>query len=252
MKNTNQIVTIILFFLMSYSYAQTKDSLMYVFGQNLKVYKKTNSNIFQIKRNKKIIYNNLKFIEILGTSLQVLDKNNTIYYIDLNGKKETEPNIDLGVCGLVPYHIYEISKQNGKHILTHNESYNRNDNTNPIAIDSIKANEVDEIYFWNKKKRIEIDGNEFVFSYTKVFPYALIVKKDNKLGILFKNKLSFYDEVIYDSGLLKVLINGECGYYGITKVKYKKLGSYNFGLAKFKTIDGKNGYVDRNGNEYYE
>jgi len=236
------------------SFAQKKDSLVYEFGENLKVYKDLNSNTFNIKKNdKKAIFENLKFIEHLGEYLQVLDKNNIPFYINNKGKKEKKVNITLELCGTVPNYIYQIIENKGKYFLTENENfYDYEDKIPPKIIDSIEIKGIDKINFPNNEKKTEFDGNSFVFNHTKVYPNAIIIQKGKKQGVLYKNDLKYFDKVTYDSGLLKVEINKELGYYGITKVKYKELEQFIFGLAKFKTLDDKIGYVDSNGKEYYE
>ena len=62
----------------------------------------------------------------------------------------------------------------------------------------------------------------------------------------------FYDEIIYDNGIFKIKKNDLLGYYKITQPKYKELNGFTFGLAKFKTENGKTGYIDNYGNEYYD
>jgi len=137
--------------------------------------------------------------------------------------------------------------------LTENENFfDYEDKISPKIIDSIEIKGIDKINFLNKEKKIEFDGNSFIFNYTKVFPYAIIIQKGKQQGVLFENNLKYYDEVTYDSGLLKVKIDNQIGYYEITDVKYKELEGFIFGLAKFKTFDGRTGYVDSNGNEYYD
>ena len=236
------------------SFAQQNDSLVYEFGENFKIYKILKSNTFEIKKNdKKVIFKNLKFIEHLGEYLQVLDKNNTPFYIDSKGKKKKKVNISLELCGTVPNYVYQIIEKKEKYFLTENENfYDYEDKIPPKIIDSIEIKGIDKINFSNNEKKIEFDENSFVFNHTKVFPNAIIIQKGKKQGILYENDLKYFDKVTYDSGLLKVQINNEFGYYGITEVKYKELEEFIFGLAKFKTTDNRIGYVDSNGKEYYE
>lgn len=253
-KTMRTLLTSILILSIANSFAQKNDSLVYEFGENFKVFKTLKSNTFKIKNNDgKVIFRNLKFIEHLGEYLQVLDKNNTHFYINSKGKKKKKVYINLELCGTVPNYVYQIKEKNNKYYLTENENfYDYEDKIPPKIIDSIKTKGIDKINFPNNEKKIEFDENTFVFNYTKVFPNAIIIQKGKQQGILYKNDLKFFDKVIYDSGLLKVQINNEFGYYGITEVKYKELEPFVFGLAKFKTTDDRIGYVDSIGKEYYE
>ena len=99
---------------------------------------------------------------------------------------------------------------------------------------------------------MNISGNDFIFNATKVFPKALIIEKDGKKAIFYNNELSFFDEIIYDNGIFKIKKNGLFGYYKITHPKYIQLNGFSFGLAKFKLENGKTGFIDNDGNEYYD
>ncbi|SEA60138.1 hypothetical protein [Bizionia paragorgiae] len=248
------LLTFVLFLNLISAFAQNNDSLVYEFGDKLKVYKDLNSQTFRIKKNdKKVVFKKLKFIEHLGEYLQVLDKNNIPFYINNKGKKKKKVNITLALCGTVPNYVYEIVEKNESYYLTENENfYDYEDKIPPKIIDSIEVKGIDKINFPNNENKIEFDENSFVFNHTEVFPHALIIQKGKKQGVLYQGKLTFYDEVTYDSGLLKVKINNQLGYYGITKARYKELETFIFGLAKFKTFDNRSGYVDSNGKEYYK
>jgi len=83
------LLTFVLFLNLISAFAQNNDSLVYEFGDKLKVYKDLNSQTFRIKKNdKKVVFKKLKFIEHLGEYLQVLDKNNIPFYINNKGKKK--------------------------------------------------------------------------------------------------------------------------------------------------------------------
>ena len=46
--------------------------------------------------------------------------------------------------------------------------------------------------------------------------------------------------------------NGMLGYYKITPIKYKTLDDFKESLARFTLPDGRKGYVDLKGKEYYD
>ena len=196
----------------------------------------------------------MKFIyPTYGSYLQVLDKKNSYFYINSKGKKTKKVNISLGLCGTVPHYSYEIIETDEKYILTEDETfYDYNNLEAPIAIDSISKSNIKSIYFHNNERKINFTENTFVFNATKVFPQAIIVEKDNRKGILYQGELTFFDEIIYDNGIFKVKQNGLFGYYKITQPKYKELNGFSFGLAQFKLENGKSGYIDNNGKEYYD
>ena len=251
MKTT---LTILLIFYFSHSFSQDKDSLMFDFGENLKVYKNTNDTTFLLKKNNKIKYKKLKFVLPIWGYLQVLDENNIKFYIDKVGRKKNKTKIHLSLCGTVPNYTCEIKTENEKFIITKDETFYDYENKKPFEIvDSIKKEGIDKIYFTNKSQKIEYDENDFVFNMIKTFPYAVIVEKGTKKGILCNGNLSFYDEIFETNNwVTKVRIDNKVGFYNLTEIKYLELGEYNFGLARFKQQNGKKGYVDMNGKEYYD
>ncbi len=46
--------------------------------------------------------------------------------------------------------------------------------------------------------------------------------------------------------------NGLVGYVNITPVKYKSLGAFDKTLSRFELPDGRKGYIDKRGKEYYD
>ena len=236
-------------------FSQQKDSLAIEFSDKIQVFKNLISKKYFIKKENKTVFGEIKYVQnLFGMYLQILDKNNTVFYLNTKGKKDTNLKINLGLCGTVPNYTYKVEESDKQFILTSNETfYDYGDKIPAIKIDSINKLQADKIYFSNNLNSISFTENDFIFSFTKTFPYALIVEKGNSKGILWNTKLSFYDEVIYDSqGIFKIKIDGKYGYFNITEINYKEIESFHYGLARFKTIDGKMGYVDINGKEYFD
>lgn len=259
MKNVSQnlmkqTLSIIIFIILSTNIYAQKDSLLYEFGKELMVYKSIDEQTFTIKKGNRIIWEKLKFIyPTYGSYLQVLDKKNSYFYINSKGKKVKKVNISLELCGTVPHYSYEIIETDEKYILTEDETFYDYENLEPpVAIDSINKSNIKKIHFHNNEQKISFTENTFIFNATKVFPQAIILEKENRKGILYQGDLTFFDEVLYDNGIFKVKQNGLFGYYKITQPKYKELNGFSFGLAKFKLENGKSGYIDKDGKEYYD
>ena len=187
--------------------------------------------------------------------MQILDDKNKISYINYKGKKiRKKENLTLMICGtgVKEYH-YKIIEKGEHYFLIKNEYLNDLENTVlSKKIDSIHKKGIEKISFSNGKKEINYNSESFIFNYTKTFPNALIIDFNQKQGILYEKDVQFFDKVTYKSGLFKVKINNKLGYYGITEVKYIELDDFEYSLARFKTIDNKTGYIDSEGNEYYE
>lgn len=250
MKKTLQIIIFILF--SANSFAQN-DSLLYEFGEKMNVYRNTSNNTYKIKKGNRIIWNKLKFVYPTFGYLQVLDKKNLYFYIDEKGKKSRNISINVSTCGTVPHYTYEIIETANKYILTKDETFYDHENLEkPVMVDSISKIGIDKIYFYNNERKINFTENTFIFNATKVFPQVLIIEKDNKKGIFYEGELTFYDDVKYEDGIFKVKQNNLEGYYKLTQIRYKKLDGFSSGLTKFELENGKTGFIDKDGNEYYD
>ncbi len=120
------ILTTILLFVYSVSFAHNDDSLVYKIGEKIEVYRNKNDNTFLIKKNNKIKFKKLKFVLKVWEYLQVLDQSNTIFYIDSNGNKREKTNIIMDVCGTVAHFTCAIKEQDDMYIITKNEYFTRN------------------------------------------------------------------------------------------------------------------------------
>lgn len=250
MKQTLQVLLFI--FLSTNLFAQ-KDSLLYELV-HMNVYKNTENQTYTIRKGNKTIWKNLKFIApTYGSYLQVLDNNNASFYIDDKGRKSKNLHVNIGLCGTVPHYTYEIIETAAKYVLTENETFYDYDNLDPpIEIASINKEGIQKIYFYNNERKMQMTSNDFIFNATKVFPQALVIEKDNKKGLFYDNELTFFDEIRYKDGIFKVKQNDLFGYYKITQPIYKELEEFSFGLARFKLANGKTGFIDKDGKEYYD
>jgi hypothetical protein len=92
----------------------------------------------------------------------------------------------------------------------------------------------------------------------------LLVKLNDKWGII-NNKNEIVLPIIYDTIALGnyyslsaiIVLNGKYGYIDssgniIIKPKYKSAGHFSNGVAKVKAADNKFGYIDIEGNEYWD
>lgn len=251
MKATKLLITFLCLWSLD-AYSQTY-SLVFEFAERFKTYKNLSDGTFTIKNEKgKNSYSKLKFVGHLGPYLQILDRNNRMHYLDGSGNKTNVVSIHFGLCGTVPNHVFEIIESDCCYIVTDNENfYDYGDVIPPAKIDSIPKGGISDIYFANRKKTIEVNGNDFVFSHTKTFPQAVIIEKNGVKGIWYNSAFTIFDGLQYDYGIFKVERNNLYGYFGITAVKYKTLRPYEHALAPIKTVDGRTGYIDGNGKEYF-
>lgn len=152
----------------------------------------------------------------------------------------------LGVCGNVSCWKLRIEDKANNYFVEklsgHSGSYGTGIKWE--RIDSIaKKDGLIDVNFINKTKEMEYDGNNYL-------PETIIINYKNATGIREKQKTFTFDSIDTSSLPIKVKCNKHFGYFGVTKIKYKKLDTFVHNLALFELDDGRKGYVDKVGNEY--
>jgi len=218
------------------------------------IFKDTQKNTFFITdENEKIIIRNLKYSEPLSKDfIQAIDKKNRIIYYDINLNIVEYPKpLSLLVCGTVDFYNIKLLKKDNQYLVetTTNRTFTGGENTTEITA-TIEDKDFDKIYFINREQTLSFQGS---YPYT---PTYLFFEKDNKFGIIDKNNISLYDTIVFSETMfrkvLKVEKLGLYNYYHISpQVKYKRIDDFEFNLAYFELENGKKGYVDLDGNEYY-
>ncbi len=187
-------------------------------------------------------------------TVQVLDKNNKMYFIDTKRKNPFQCGMIAGndIVGDVEYK-YKIK-----------EDY--------IVITLHKYREMSRSYIYGYKKGTRnhtfVNGQEeleyepywyYQKNYKPLKAELVISKKKNKYGVWdFKEEkiiLPFkYDKIIPNNSYLCLEKNGLKTFYPNigTDPKYKKLEPYIEYFARFETTEGRKGWVDRKGKEYFD
>lgn len=229
-----------------------KDSILFVGKVYTNIFKFYNTldKTYTIKnRNGKVLLNHLKYFSRMQGGFQVLNKANVIVYYNLELEKLTkapEPEL-LGICGSVPSWKVKIEE---------NEDYYNVKKLGGFAgsygteiwqkTDSIAKFNIKDIYFLNQTKNIEFDSNFY-------FPETIIIVYENSFGIRKNKKTFVFNTVdISNQDYIKVKCNNQYGYFETTEIKYKKLDAFIYNLAPFELDDGRKGYIDNLGIEYFK
>ena len=155
------------------------------------------------------------------------------------------------VCGTVNSYKYEILKIDSLYLIQRTTNANwTGGNISTQIIDTITNKKFNDIYFVNRSNILEFDDNN-------TYPIFLIFEKDSKYTIYDNDTQFIYDAVELRNHLYKKLVlikkGGLSNYYHISsKVKYKRLDDFYFHLAYFELPNGKSGYLDIYGNEYFK
>lgn len=225
-----------------------KDGIEYVGTiYNNFIFKNLKTNKLTVKdENGKVLLNGVIYFSQIDGGFQALDdKCEIVYYNYQLEKLNQAPTPDfLGVCGNVPRWKVKIEEKTAYYTVQKLEGHNGNYNGSKWKnIDSISKSEIKDLYFLDKTKQIAFDGNFY-------FPETIIIDYGNRMGIRANKKTFVFDTV--DISNLKVTCNRLYGYFEKTKIKYKSLDDFNYNLAQFELSDGRKGYVDQMGNEYFK
>lgn len=188
----------------------------------------------------------------MGNNYQILTRKNKELVVDFYGEKDHYTNI--GVCGTggIISLEYKILESDGWYIVgLHEKTYfslPRKDSF--TKIDSLPKQGFAKVAFHNGQIRLK--PSEPVFSILPSFEKALIVEKENQKGIFYNGILLWFEDVLYQNGLFKVRQNGGYGFYAVTPYHYQDISDFKFYLARFEMKDGRSGYVDTEGHEYFD
>ena len=238
-----------------------------------KVYK--DNNLFYIIQNNEVIYKNLKFVKLLDANtsnhhlfhIQVLDEKNRKKVLTLKSKLTYSPNLACGT-GVQGYTLKSKKNDNGFLVEIEAKSFMTKRKTVKF-VDINSSRKIDELLFINLKKKYSFSSLANFSKKIHIPTYTLIGKINGKYKIIgkienswrinkgqpifkeFKNN-TLYDNITNAKGLLLLKKNNLVGYYRLTDIKYLSLEPFDNYLAKFKLPDGREGYVDIGGHEYYK
>lgn len=206
-----------------------------------------------IKSTKKQ-FKNLKFVKQIAYCYQVLDENNTLFYIDQKGNIQQEVNDFFGVCGNVPHYTLTIQEEVDEFLIYRDETFYDSEDVFPAEIiKRIPKKYVDQLLFIN---------GQTTFNYTDNFisrgcpdhvgPTSLIFKKGTMFGLI-DDPTVFYDEILTEpngSCLLKTRKGNLYGYYGIIAPQFNAVENFKYYLAKVTLKSGESAYIDTEGTIY--
>ncbi len=227
------------------SFSQKK---VLTFG-DFEVFKTENTKTYQIRSSNGVMkLDALQFVAPAGQGLQVLDSRNALIYLNNALDTVAFPKFRQNLfCGTAMEYIrleiieegnnYKIKKTVKKY------AYPSSIETN--TIDFFSKKDIKDICFLNQQRNMAYDANAYVSD-------LLIIETEGGFGIRANKQTTYYENIDYsDSLFIKVKENGLWGYLNRTSCKYKKLGNFVFNLAQFELKDGKKGYIDKGGIEYY-
>ena len=229
---------------------------------------------FYIWKNRKALYRDLKFVQPLDVNssnlytyqLQVLDKNNKKKILTLNSKVKAYRNYPCGVGARNM--MFSSKKMNNGFFLTLTSEETLGVDTK-LEFSEIIAHtkNTDALLFANLKSSYKFNTMDSFFRKIKLQEYIIIDKTDEKYKLLGKIKFiwekkkyqfeKFDNSTLYEniSNIHDVLVlqkDSLVGYYTVSDIKYKSLEPFDLYLARFELPNGRKGYIDTKGNEYFD
>lgn len=198
-----------------------------------------------------------------SNAMQILDAFSKVYFIDSHGqaikpKKRIHlplpPNDELGNSTYVSYTII------GKKIIQNDHKVFTPDSLYSLYFKQRPPERASFYKLINNKKKIEFERGWYTGDiWGHLDPDFVIVKGNHQYGLwslleqVYILPLEFDKIRNFTSYLYLKKGNLATFYPNIGKVpKYKKLTQYQEFFARFETPDGKKGWVDRKGKEYFD
>jgi hypothetical protein len=215
-------------------------------------YQNHDYNIYNLEG--KNLKSNLKKGYFLNKNLvQFIDNSNIMGVLDSIGTstKETNDYTKIAHYNNIAYQIsYNKSKVHSMYGQTKEDT----------------ITSIEQTYALPKKmKAVALMNNDLIDYIIKSSPYKIlqqeyiVVQKGKRLGVwdFVKKKLILpitYKKIIPYTTYIYLKKNGLATFYPNigTEPKYKKLDPYIGSFARFETSDGKKGWVDRKGKEYFD
>lgn len=237
----------------SFTLAQSTDQLISEINGR-KVYQKATNGTFYIKnKTGRTVYKNLKFVRPIHQNWQVIDQYNKSFYIDEKGKKQQKFKNFFGLCGTVPHYELTIEETDDAFVVWNDEVFYDYGNKIPATREAIIAKDVaDKVFFINGTTSFEFTANYGFGNMVNPPPTTLIIEKNQQFSIFNDPTATSYDAITLERGILKTQKNGLVGVYGVCSPKYKSIGGFQHYLAVVELPNGKKGYIDNTGKEYFE
>ncbi|MDW9381030.1 hypothetical protein [Chryseobacterium sp. JV558] len=212
----------------------------------------------------KIIKSSIKsYYPYSSNTLQIIDAINKMYFINKAGEKTTpkaiiqnplRSNDELGNNTHTSYKIIN------DHLIKEVSTYDKIDTTYSLKFDKMSPEKTIFQKLMNNKKGISFERGWYVGDlWGNLDPDFVILKSDKKYGVwsLLNEKYILpleFDKIQNFTSYLYLEKNGVSTFYPNigTEPKYKKLEPYAGAFARFETPNGKKGWVDRKGKEYFD
>jgi len=227
-------------------------SNLFIEGKQFIVNKKSN-RLTVSNESGEILLQDIRYISRIDNGFQVLNDNTEIEYYDaeLNKlKKISDVKIEYNeVCGNVTTYGLKIEETKKYYIIKKAIGFTNYNFRNYIAIDSVNKTKVKDIYFLNKKRELFYNDNTLRKEHVVIDFGTYFGILSNKYGIEYFDSINNLNKTP-----IKVMRNNLYGYYNITPPRFTNISPFEFNLAEFKNNEKgyiKKGYIDRNGNTYY-
>lgn len=196
-----------------------------------------------------ILIKDLLFAKKLNAALQLLSEEGEIVYYDFEGKRLEEHRGFLGVCGTVPHYTLSILENEAAYVVQEIETfYTPIEEQKNEPINTIWKASADSICFLNKRREFQFTSNFGIFSDLSPNPRTIVYYKDGKLK--FSESAQCYDDFWLDAEVLYVRNGKAIGIHPILEPQFSRIEKFEGALAKVVLMNGKEAFIDTEGNIY--
>lgn len=242
---------IVVFLITFDSHASKKDSVIYetdavLWTQNLRSGEHTVRN-----KKEKTKFRKLKYVKRFHSGVQLLDRDNEIFYMNLDFELVDSLVLMPWWCGTVPQYQLTIEETDSSFQVLSDEIFYDKQNIPPAVVSEIGKDAADSICFINMQKEFFYRSTYNEGRLYSTEPDEVIVMKDGRYALL-KDLDNWYDLITPERwrAYLVCYENGYKGILGLTQAVYKEVYPFEWNLARVELPNGEFRYVDTDGNVY--
>lgn len=208
------------------------------------------------QKSGKVAFDSILYVGKLPNNMyQALTNRGDVLYFDyrLKEKRVEDVHDRYGLCGTVPHYSLSVKEgQDSLYAMIDETFYDSGNKTAAEAFMAVSKKKADQLVFQNGKSIFNYTANYSYGRNNQIAAQTILFIKNGKYGVLGIDEEATFDRIQLQGGLLFAELDGKYGYIGIQETpKYSKLGAFVYNLAAFELEDGRKGYVDIDGVEYF-
>lgn len=193
-----------------------------------------------------VVQNDIKFQANVFGQQQVLTAKNEIIYHDYLGEVVDLPF--LGFCGTVPHYELTIEDLENEFVLYKDETFfDIGNEITPEVLARLPKEKVDSVSWLNGQHHFLYNTNSTIGVFGGVEPDSYFIYKDGMVKVSSDLTNTWYDGATAIKFCVFTEKEGKLGVLNVIDPQFLSLGAFTYHLARYKDLQGKEGYLSAEG-----